>query len=188
MKNIYVGFFLASSVLLFVNCDRKPYAQERDFKGTTNIQHLLTDTLNTYLENNYWYATDGNGYITCRPIIHVCFQHLDEKKFVSFALSPRLLIDTSLFVEVSYYKNKKNNDNLLFCILFDEKDSINTMFLNKYPLVPADYSPLDNSCHYDGRIFLKSYEITYKNGGEDALQLLVQPLTTWCYNPPKMIY
>lgn len=188
MKNIYVKFFLASLILLFVNCDRKSSVQDCDSKDTTDIQHILTDTLNTYLKNNYWYVTDENGCITCRPFIYVCFQHLDKKKFVSFALSPHILIDTSLFFEVSYYKIKKNNDNLLFCILFDKKDSINTTFINNNPLVPVDYSTLNKSCHYDGRIFLKSYEITYKQGGGDTLLLLAQPLTTWCCNPPEMFF
>lgn len=187
MKNISVKILLVAIVLIFVNCDHKSSFQGSDLKNTTDIQHILTDTLNTYLKKNYWYATDENGHITCRPFIYVCFQHIDKKKFVSFAMSPHIMIDTTF--ETTYYKSI--NDEFMFCILLDAKDSINTMFINNYPLESLDFcynSYLNNPCFYDGRIFLRSYEIVHKQDVGDTLLLLEQPLTTWVCNPPEVFF
>lgn len=187
MKNISVKILLVALVLIFANCDHKKFFQDSDLKNTTDIQYILTDTLNTYLKNNYWCVTDENGHISCRPYIYVCFQHIDQKKYVSFAMSPHIMIDTSF--EVTYYKSL--NDDLLFCILIDAKDSINTMFVNNYSLESLDFcnnSYLSNPCFYDGRIFLRSYEIAHKQDVGDTLLLLVQPLTTWICNPPEVFF
>ena len=178
---------LTALILIFINCNHKNYFQNFDSKNTTDIQHILTDTLNTYLKNNYWYAADENGLITCRPCIYICFQHIGQKKFVSFAMSPHIMVDTSF--EVTYYKSI--NDEFLFCILLDAKDSINTTFVNKYPLESLDFcynSHLSNPCFYDGRIFLRSYEIAHKQDVGDTLLLLAKPLTIWICNPPEAFF
>lgn len=187
MKNNSVKILLAALVLIFANCNHKKFFQDSDLINTTDIQHILTDTLNIYLKNNYWYVADENGHITCRPCIYVCFQHIDNKKIVSFAMSPHIMIDTSF--EVTYYRSL--NDEFLFCILLDEKDSINTMFVNNYPLESLDFcynSYLSKPCFYDGRIFLRSYEIAHKQDMGDTLLLLAQPLTTWICNPPEVFF
>lgn len=187
MKNISVKILLVAIVLIFVNCDHKSSFHGSDLKNTMGIQHILTDTLDTYLKKNYWYATDENGHITCRPFVYVCFQHIDTKNFVSFAISPRIMIDTTF--EATYYKS--TNDEFMFCILLDEKDSINTVFTNNYSLEPLDFchNPyINNPCFYDGRLYLRSYEIVHKQDIGDTLLLLEQPLTTWVCNPPEVFF
>lgn len=186
MKNISVKILLAALSLIFVNCDHKSSFQDTDTRNTTDIHHILTDTLNSYLKNNYWYTTDVNGHIICRPFIYICFQHLDKKNFVSFAISPHIIIDTSF--EVTYYESM--HGEFLYCVLFDVKDSINARFINNYSFEPLEFchnSYLKNPCVYDGRIFLRSYEITHKNVG-DTLLLLSQPLTTWICDPPESFF
>lgn len=187
MNNVSIKILLVAIVLIFVNCDHKSSFQGSYLKNTTDIQHILTDTLNTYLKKNYWYTTDENGHIACRPLIYVCFQHIDKKNFVSFAISPHIMIDTTF--EAKYYKSI--NDELIFCILLDAKDSINTIFINNHSLESLDFcynSHLNNPCFYDGRFFLRSYEIVCKQDIVDTLLLLEQPLTTWVCNPPEVFF
>ena len=186
MKSIFVDFFIAALSLIFLNCCNKSFSQDSTLEQSTEAYHILTDTLNNYLKNNYWFVTDENNQTTCHPLIYICFQHIDNKKFVSFAMSPHILIDSS-FDNATYYKNA--NNSLVFCVLFDENDSTNTMFINNYPLEPLDSLSclhLYNPCFYDGRIFLKSYEIANIKEGGDTLLLLTHPLTKWVGDPPNV--
>lgn len=50
MKNISVKILLVAIVLIFVNCDHKSSFHGSDLKNTMGIQHILTDTLDTYLK------------------------------------------------------------------------------------------------------------------------------------------
>lgn len=186
MKSVFIDFFIATLSLILLNCCNKSFSQDPNLKQPAEAYHILRDTLNNYLKDNYWFVTDENNQTTCRPLIYICFQHIDNRKFVSFAMSPHILIDSS-FEKVNYYKNA--NNSLVFCVLFDEKDSANTMFINNYPLEPLDSqscSRLYNPCFYDGRNFLRSYEIANKKGGGDTMLLLSHPLTKWVGDPPNV--
>lgn len=188
MKNIVEKILFATLCLIPLGCGNKPSFYDSSLRQTTDIHHILIDTLNNYLKNNCWIVTDEDKHVTCRPIIYICFQHIDNKKYVSFAMSPHILINTS-FTNVTYCKNV--NNEFLFCILVDEKDSTNTMFIKNYPFELFDTlfnSYYNNPCFYDGRIFLRSYEIANKKGGGDTLLLLTQPLTKWVCNPPISKY
>ena len=153
------------------------------------MNNILTDTLNNYLKENYWIALKEDSNVTCRPIVYICFQSLDNKRYVSFAMSPNILTDTSI-TNVVYYK--KPEEDVWFCLIFNEKDSVISGIINTYAdsldLLDSQYVlHYDNTCFYDGRIFLKSYEIVYTIDG-CTLLALKNPLTDWVCNPPPEKY
>lgn len=188
MKNIVRIIYCISLIHLIIGCGHRTVSQNPVSNQKTSLNNLLIDSLNNYLKENYWIAIEDDSNVTCRPIVFICFQLLDNQRYVSFAMSPNIIVDTS-FTNIVYCEN--TNNKVLFCFMFNEKDSLISRIINTYTypwdVFDSQYSHFDNPCFYDGRIFLKSYKIVDSPNGY-ILMALKYPLTDWVCNPPPEKY
>lgn len=186
MKLVKV-FFTLIIITLMIGCDNQTSFHNPILTSPKGVDNVLFDTLHQYLSDYFWTVTDDHNNVTCSPIVYICFQQINKKNYVSFAMSPNVIIDTSN-ADILYCRGEK--PEIICCFISEKIDSTILKFVDFCSFEPLDSSDelyYGHSCCYDGRIFLKSFEII--NSTEKAsLSAIKPPLSKWVCNPPKEMY